>query len=68
MTMAANLFEAGTEPHAKNLKFVEEEIRIQAEFRPKLATRPRNKSSPVERALRGRDYLKSLRGFKLARG
>ena len=38
MAMAAALLKEGTELYAKNLKFVEEEIRIHGELRPKLAT------------------------------
>nr|WP_257252012.1 alpha/beta fold hydrolase [Burkholderia cepacia] len=38
MAMAAALFEQGTELYAKNLKFVEEEIRINEDLRPSLAT------------------------------
>ncbi len=38
MAMAVQLAEAGEELFAKNLKFVDEEIRIEAELRPKLAT------------------------------
>lgn len=38
MTMAAQLVEQGAAMYAKNLKFVEEEIRIHEELRPKLAT------------------------------
>ena len=38
MAMAATLLEQGTELYAKNLKFVEEEIRIHGELRPTLAT------------------------------
>lgn len=38
MTMAAQLIEQGAAMYAKNLKFVEEEIRIHEELRPKLAT------------------------------
>ena len=38
MAMAAALAEQGTELYAKNLKFVEEEIKIHDELRPKLAT------------------------------
>lgn len=39
ITMAAQLLEQGTELYAKNLKFVDEEIRIHHDLRPKLATR-----------------------------
>ncbi|MBS0316424.1 MAG: alpha/beta fold hydrolase [Proteobacteria bacterium] len=38
MAMAASLAEEGLELYAKNLKFVEEEIRIKDELRPRLAT------------------------------
>jgi polyhydroxyalkanoate depolymerase len=38
MAMAASLMEGGAELYAKNLKFVEEEIKIHDELRPKLAT------------------------------
>jgi polyhydroxyalkanoate depolymerase len=38
MAMAAGLAEEGAELYARNLKFVEEEIRIHAELRPSLAT------------------------------
>jgi hypothetical protein len=38
MAMAATMFEEGTELYAKNLKFVEEEIKIHGELRPTLAT------------------------------
>jgi polyhydroxyalkanoate depolymerase len=38
MAMAASLMESGTELYAKNLKFVEEEIKIHDELRPILAT------------------------------
>jgi len=38
MAMAATMLEEGTELYAKNLKFVEEEIKIHGELRPKLAT------------------------------
>jgi polyhydroxyalkanoate depolymerase len=38
MAMAASLMENGVELYAKNLKFVEEEIKIHGELRPKLAT------------------------------
>lgn len=36
--MAASLVEEGAELYAKNLEFVEEEIKIHDELRPKLAT------------------------------
>lgn len=38
MAMAATMFEEETELYAKNLKFVEEEIKIHGELRPTLAT------------------------------
>ena len=38
MAMAAALVEEGTELYADNLKFIEEEIKIHGEMRPKLAT------------------------------
>jgi polyhydroxyalkanoate depolymerase len=38
MAMAAALAESGAELYAKNLKFVDEEIKIHDELRPKLAT------------------------------
>ncbi len=38
MAMAAALAEEGVELYAKNLRFVEEEIRINSELRPQLAT------------------------------
>ncbi len=38
MAMATQLFEQGSELYAKNLKFVDEEIRIHDNLRPKLAT------------------------------
>jgi len=38
MAMAAALVEEGTELYARNLKFVEEEIKINDELRPRLAT------------------------------
>jgi hypothetical protein len=39
MAMATALIEEGTGLVAKNLKFTEEEIKINADLRPKLATR-----------------------------
>jgi hypothetical protein len=39
MAMATRMLEEGTELYAKNLKFVEEEIKIHGELRPALATR-----------------------------
>jgi polyhydroxyalkanoate depolymerase len=38
MAMAASLMESGAELYAKNLKFVEEEIKIHEDLRPTLAT------------------------------
>ena len=38
MALAAALVEQGIELYARNLKFVEEEIRIHNELRPRLAT------------------------------
>jgi polyhydroxyalkanoate depolymerase len=38
MALAASLMKSGTELYVKNLKFVEEEIKIHAELRPNLAT------------------------------
>jgi hypothetical protein len=38
IVMAARLIEAGAELYAKNLSFVEEEIRIHGDLRPALAT------------------------------
>jgi hypothetical protein len=38
MAMAATMLKEGTELYAKNLKFVEEEIKIHGELRPALAT------------------------------
>lgn len=38
MAMAASMIEAGTDIYAKNVKFVEEEIKIHDELRPELAT------------------------------
>jgi hypothetical protein len=38
MAMAATMFEQGSELLAKNLKFVDEEIRIHDSLRPRLAT------------------------------
>jgi len=38
VAMAAQLMEAGTELYARNLKFVEEEIKIHDDLRPQLAT------------------------------
>lgn len=38
MAMAAAMVEEGTELYAKNLKFVEEEIKVHDELRPTLAT------------------------------
>lgn len=38
LAMAASLMEEGSELYAKNVKFVEEEIKINGELRPRLAT------------------------------
>jgi poly(3-hydroxyalkanoate) synthetase len=38
MAMAASLWEAGAELYARNLKFLDEEVRIHDELRPNLAT------------------------------
>ncbi len=38
MALAAQLAEVGEELYARNVKFIEEEIKIRAELRPKLAT------------------------------
>ena len=38
MAMAASLIEQGTQLYARNLKFVEEEIKIHGELRPAMAT------------------------------
>src|SRR5208282_6057068 len=38
MAMATSLMESGAELYAKNLKFVEEEIKIHEDLRPTLAT------------------------------
>jgi len=38
MAMAAALMQTGTQLYARNLKFIEEEIRIRADLRPTLAT------------------------------
>jgi hypothetical protein len=38
MALAASLMKRGAELYVKNLKFVEEEIKINAELRPSLAT------------------------------
>jgi hypothetical protein len=57
MAMAALLMESGAELYAKNLKFVEEEIKIHEDLRPTLAT-----PSTVRLDLRTmllRDYGKS---------
>ncbi len=56
MAMAAALAEEGTELYAKNLKFVEEEIKINDELRPKLATP--NKVRLELRTMTLRDYGK----------
>ena len=56
MAMATQLFEEGTELYAKNLKFVDEEIKIHDDLRPKLATR--NKVRFDLRTMVLRDYGK----------
>jgi len=56
MAMAAGLAEQGAELYAKNLKFVEEEIRIRAELRPQLATP--NQARLDLRTMMLRDYGK----------
>ena len=38
MALAANLMEKGSELYAHNLKFVEEEIKIHGELRPRFAS------------------------------
>ncbi len=54
MAMSASLWETGTELYARNLKFVEEEIRIHEELRPNLATP--NTIRLDLRTMRLRDY------------
>ncbi len=54
MAMAAQLIENGSELYAKNLKFVEEEIKIHDELRPELAT-PNTVRLDL-RTMRLRDY------------
>jgi hypothetical protein len=44
MAMATAMMEEGTEFYAKNVKFVEEEIKIHDDLRPKLATPNQAKS------------------------
>ncbi|MDR3455121.1 MAG: alpha/beta fold hydrolase [Rhodoferax sp.] len=56
ITMAAQLLEQGTELYAKNLKFVDEEIKIHHDLRPKLATR--NKVRLDLRTMALREYGK----------
>ncbi len=56
MAMAAKMAEDGPELYAKNLKFVEEEIKIHDELRPALATQ--NKVRLDLRTMRLRDYGK----------
>ena len=56
MAMATQLLEEGTELYAKNLKFVDEEIKIHDDLRPKLATR--NKVRLDLRTMVLRDYGK----------
>ncbi len=57
MAMAASLMEEGTALYAKNLKFVDEEIRIHDELRPNLATP--NVIRLDLRTMKLRDYRKS---------
>jgi polyhydroxyalkanoate depolymerase len=54
MAMAAKMVEEGTELYAKNIEFVEEEIKIHDELRPKLATP--NKVRLDLRTMALRDY------------
>jgi polyhydroxyalkanoate depolymerase len=54
MAMAAKLLEEGTDLYARNLRFVEEEIRIHGELRPVLATP--NQMRLDLRTMRLRDY------------
>jgi poly(3-hydroxyalkanoate) synthetase len=56
MAMAASLVDEGTELFAKNLKFVEEEIKINEELRPRLATP--NRVRLDLRTMKLRDYGK----------
>jgi hypothetical protein len=53
MAMAAALWEQGAELVAKNLKFVEEDIKIHDHLRPKLATPNGRHSHTRRRAARG---------------
>ncbi len=61
MAMAAALAEEGAELYAKNLKFIEEEIKINEELRPRLATR--NEVRLELRTMRLRDYGKPGTGI-----
>jgi poly(3-hydroxyalkanoate) synthetase len=54
MAMAASLIEEGSELYANNLKFVEEEIRIHDDLRPRLATP--NRVRLDLRTMKLRDY------------
>jgi polyhydroxyalkanoate depolymerase len=54
MAMAATLLEEGAELYAKNLKFMEEDFKLHAELRPKLATPNRMRLDLRTMALR--DY------------
>jgi poly(3-hydroxybutyrate) depolymerase len=56
VAMAAAMVEEGTELYAKNAKFVEEEIKIHDELRPKLATP--NRVWPDLRTMALHDYGK----------
>ncbi len=56
MAMAASLIEEGAELYARNLKFVEEEIKIHDELRPNLATQ--NTVRLDLRTMKLRDYGK----------
>lgn len=63
MVMAAELAEEGLELYARNLKFIEEEIRIHGELRPSLAT-----PNQVRLSLRTmflRDYGRSGKGIPI---
>ncbi len=61
MAMAAALAEQGAALYARNLKFVDEEIRIHDELRPKLATR--NEIRLNLRTMALRDYGKPGKGI-----
>jgi poly(3-hydroxyalkanoate) synthetase len=58
MAMATEMLEQGTELYAKNLKFVEEEIKIHDELRPNLATT--NQARLDLRTMVLRDYGKPV--------